>query len=160
MRENEKRYEDLWSSVSITDHSSTSLLWLATFPLHVYDIETKPMRTTRSTWRAQTSLAEADHYSHIAVKTVKILNLGGEKITPKVLDHYLHHKLVMLLLLWCCFAHLLILEYLDHHQNLISSSLYYPGPLHKNSSQSVHSVLNNVHKQTNRETDKSAFPKT
>ena len=29
------------------------------------------------------------------------------------------------------FAYLLILEYLDHLQNLISSSLYYPGPLHK-----------------------------
>ena len=28
------------------------------------------------------------------------------------------------------FAHLLILEYPDHHQNLMGSSLYYPGPLH------------------------------
>ena len=37
----------------------------------------------------------------------------------------------MLPLLWCFFAHLLILEYSDQHQNLISSSLYYPGPLHK-----------------------------
>ena len=51
-------------------------------------------------------------------------------------------------------AHLLILEYIDHHQNLISSSLYYPGPLHKISSQSVHYFLSNVvHKQTNRQTN-------
>ena len=49
------------------------------------------------------------------------------------------------------FAHLLILEYPDYHQNLISSLLYYPGPLHKISSQSVHNVLSNVvHRQTNR----------
>ena len=52
------------------------------------------------------------------------------------------------------FAHLLILEYPDHHQNLISSSLYYPEPLHKISSQSVHNLLSNaVHKQTNRQTN-------
>ena len=56
-------------------------------------------------------------------------------------------------LLWWIFAHLLILEYPDHHQNLISSSLYYPGPLHKISSQSVHNFLSNV-VQTDRQTDK------
>ena len=47
----------------------------------------------------------------------------------KVLDHYLHHDLGMLSLLRCFFAHLLILQYPDHHQNLISSSLYYSGPI-------------------------------
>ena len=57
------------------------------------------------------------------------------------------------------FAHLLILQYPDHHQNLISSSLYYSGPVHKISSQSVHNFLSNVvhrqtNKQTNRQTDK------
>ena len=73
----------------------------------------------------------------------------------KVLDHYLHHDLGMPPLLWCFFAHLLILEYPDHHQNLISSSLYYPGPLHKISSQSVHNFLSNVvHRQTDRQTNK------
>ena len=47
------------------------------------------------------------------------------------------------------FAHLLTLEYTDHHQHLISSSLYYPGPLHKISSQSIHNFLSNVvHRQT------------
>ena len=51
-------------------------------------------------------------------------------------------------------AHLLILEYPDHHQNLMSSLLYYPGPLHKISSQSVHNLLSNVvHKQTNNQTN-------
>ena len=52
------------------------------------------------------------------------------------------------------FAHLLILEYPNHHQNLISSSLYYPGPRPKISSQSVHNFLSNVvHKQTNKQTN-------
>ena len=61
----------------------------------------------------------------------------------------------MLPLLWCFFAHLLILQYPDHHQNLINSSLYYSGPLHKISSQSVHNFLSNVvHRQTDKQTDK------
>ena len=59
--------------------------------------------------------------------------------------------------IWVCyhyygvfFAHLLILQYPDHHQNLISSSLYYSGPVHKISSQSIHNFLSNVvHRQTN-----------
>ena len=88
-----------------------------------------------------------------------MLSLGGERLPPspfkkKVLDHYLHHDLGMLQLLLCFFAHVLILEYPDHHQNLISSSLYYPGPLHKISSQSVHNFLSNVvHRQTDRQTN-------
>ena len=60
----------------------------------------------------------------------------------------------MLPLLRCIFAHLLILQYPDHHQNLISSSLYYSGPVHKISSQSVHNFLSNVvHRQTNKQTN-------
>ena len=60
-----------------------------------------------------------------------------------------HHDLAVLLLLWYFFAQLLILEY----QTLITSSLYYPKPLHKISSQSVYNFLSNVvHKQTNRQT--------
>ena len=52
------------------------------------------------------------------------------------------------------FAHLLILQDPDHHQNLISSSLYYSGPVHKISSQSVHNFLSNVvHRQTDRQTN-------
>ena len=61
----------------------------------------------------------------------------------------------MLPLLRCFFAHLLILQYPDHHQNLISSYLYYSGPVHKISSQSVHNFLSNVvHRQTNKQTNK------
>ena len=71
-----------------------------------------------------------------------------------VLDHYLHHDLDMLPLLQCFFAHLLILQYPDHHQNLISSSLYYSGPVHKISSQSVHNFLSNVVHRQNKQTDR------
>ena len=128
---------------------------------------------TRSTQRAQTSLAEADHYSHIV--HCKNVEPWCERLpTPlkkkkkkkkKVLDHYLHHDLGMLPLLQCFFAHLLILQYPDHHQNLISSYLYYSGPVHKISSQSVHNFLSNVvhrqtNKQTNKQTDKPTLPKT
>ena len=61
----------------------------------------------------------------------------------------------MLPLLRCFFAHLLILQYPDYHQNLISSSLYYSGPVHKISSQSVRNFLSNVvHRQTDRQTDR------
>ena len=112
----------------------------------------KKEKQTRSTQRAQTSLAKADQYSHISHAIM--LSLGGERLTPKVLDHYLHHDLGILPLLWVFFAHLLILEYPDHHQNLISSPLYYPGPLHKISSQTVHNFLSNVvHRQTDRQTN-------
>ena len=59
------------------------------------------------------------------------------------------------------FAHLLILQYPDHHQNLISSSLYYSGPVHKISSQSVHNLLSNVvHRQTNKQTDRQTDRQT
>ena len=104
-----------------------------------------------------------------------MLSLGCERLpTPlkkkkkktnkkkkKVLDHYLHHDLGMLPLLRCFFAHLLTLQYPDHHQNLISSSLYYSGPVHKISSQSVHNFLSNVvHRQTNRQTDRQTDRQT
>ena len=42
------------------------------------------------------------------------------------------------------FAHLLILEYSDQHQNLISYSLYYPWPIHKISLQSIHNFLQSL----------------
>ena len=78
---------------------------------------------------------------------VIMLSLGGERLTPKVLDNYLYHDLGMLPLLF-------ILEYPDNQNNLINSSLYYPGPIHKISSQSVHDFLSNVvHRQTNRQTN-------
>ena len=87
--------------------------------------------------------------------TVKMLRLGGEKawwfwiITCTTICYA---TAVMVF-----FAHLLILEYPDHHQNLISSSLYYPGPLHKISLQSVDNCLSNV---VHRQTHKPMLPKT
>ena len=52
------------------------------------------------------------------------------------------------------FAHLLIVEYPDHHQSLINSLLYYLGPLRKISSQSVHNFQSNVvQRQTDRQTN-------
>ena len=84
-----------------------------------------------------------------------LLKKKKKKKKRKVLDHYLHHDLDMLPLLRWFFAHLLILQYPDHHQNLISSSLYYSGPVHKISSQSVHNILSNVvHRQTNKQTNR------
>ena len=50
---------------------------------------------------------------------VKMLSHDIERLTLKILDHYLHHDLVMLQLSWCFFAPLLILEDQDHHQNLM-----------------------------------------
>ena len=103
----------------------------------------------------------------LILPTVKMLSLGCERLpTPlkkkrekKVLDHYLHDDLGMLPLLRCFFFLIYsiptTLQYPDHHQNLISSSLYYSGPVHKISSQSVHNFLSNVvHRQTDKETDK------
>ena len=49
-------------------------------PIFKYsDLATHITQSTRSTQWAQTSLAKADHYSHMA--TVKILRLGGERLT-------------------------------------------------------------------------------
>ena len=121
------------------------------------DIELEAFRERRPPWPRQIIT--------LILPTVKMLSLGCERLpTPlkkkkkkkkKVLDHYLHHDLGMLPLLRCFFAHLLILQYPDHHQNLISSSLYYSGPVHKISSQSVHNFLSNVvHRQTDKQTDR------
>ena len=44
------------------------------------DLATHITQSTRSTQWGQTSLAEVDHYSHMP--TVKILRLGGERLTP------------------------------------------------------------------------------
>ena len=124
----------------------------------VLDEKLEALRERRPPWPRQIIT--------LILPTVKMLSLGCERLpTPlkkkkkkkkkKVLDHYLHHDLGMLPLLRCFFAHLLNLQYPDHHQNLISSSLYYSGPLHKISSQSVHNFLSNVvYRQTDRQTDK------
>ena len=109
------------------------------------------LHITRSTRRAQTSLAETDHYSHISqCNNVEPwlwkANPKGFGSLPAPRSGYATTIMVFF------FAHLFILEYPHHHQNLISSSLYYPGPVHNFSSQSIHNFLSNVlsaDKQTN-----------
>ena len=117
--------------------------------------------STRSTQRAQTSLAKADHYSHIA--HCKNVEPWWWKTTPPPPPQIIIKKRSFGSLpaprsgyatLLSFFSHLLILEYPNHHQNLISSSRDYPGRHPKISSQSVHNFLSNVvHKQTNKQTN-------
>ena len=97
--------------------------------------------------------------------TVKMLSLGGERLPPFPPPPLLPApRSGMLPLVWWVFvAHFLVLEYPDHHQNLIisSSSLHYPRPLHKILFKSVHNFLSNfVHRQTDKQTDKPTLPKT
>ena len=125
---------------------------------------------TRSTQRAQPSLAEADHYSHIVhCKNVEPW-LWNTTHPPKKKKKKKRFWIITFTMIWVCyhyygvfFAHLLILQYPDHHQNLISSYLYYSasGPVHKISSQSVHSFLSNVvHRQTNKQTNRQTDRQT
>ena len=100
----------------------------------------------------------------LILPTVKMLSLGCERLPTPLTKKKKKKKrfwIITCTMIWICyhyygvfFAHLLILQYPDHHQNLISSSLYYSGPVHKISSQSVHNFLSNVvHRQTNRQTN-------
>ena len=99
----------------------------------------------------------------LILPTVKMLSLGCERLpTPYKKKKKKRFWIITCTTIWVCyhyygifFAHLLILQYPDHHQNLISSSLYYSGPAHKISSQSVHNFLSNVvHRRTDRQTDR------
>ena len=121
------------------------------------------LNKTRSTQRAQTSLAEADHYSHIAhCKNVEPWLWKTTQPPKKKKKKKKRFWIITFTTIWVCyhyygvfFAHLLILQYPDHHQNLISSSLYYSGPVHKISTQSVHNfwVMLSTDKQTDRQTN-------
>ena len=92
--------------------------------------------------------------------TVTMLNLGGERLPP---PHPPPPKKIFTCTpIWVCYHYYrvffcsftIILEYSDHHHNLISSLLYYPGPRPKISSQFVHNFLSNVvHKQTEKQTN-------
>ena len=105
--------------------------------LHKIALYTK----TRSTQRTQTSLVKADHYSHIAHR-VKMLNPGGERLTPKGFGSLLAPQsgyATDIMVFSCSFSHLRIPRSPPKFHN--NSLLYYPGPLHKISSQSVHNFL-------------------
>ena len=105
------------------------------------------------------------------LSTVKMLSLGCERLPPLSKKKKKKKKgfwIITFTTIWVCYhyygvflTHLHILQYPDHHQNLISSYLYYSGPVHKISSQSVHNFLSNVvHKQTNRQTDRQTDRQT
>ena len=91
-------------------HSETLLLW----GMLQYCL-------TTNTPRVQTSLAEADHFSHIAqCKYVEPwwwkANPKGSGSLPAPRSGHVTDVVVF-------FAHLLILKDIDHHQNVISFSL-------------------------------------
>ena len=85
-----------------------------------WDLATHITQSTRSTQWAQTSLADADHYSHMP--TVKILRLGGERLPPsKKKKKKKKFWIITFTTIWLCyyhygvfcsfiFAHLLIAE--------------------------------------------------
>ena len=113
-------------------------------------------KLTRSTRRVQTSLAEADHYSHMP--NVKMLSLGGERLTKK------GFCIITCTTIWLCYRYYGVFCSFTHLRiprsppkfTYISSSLYYPGPLHKISLQYVHNLLRNV---VHRQTVKPTIPK-
>ena len=96
-------------------YGKTLALWNSAHATLCYHGNISKLETTQ---RAQTSLAEADHYSHIShCKNVEpwlwktTHPLKKKKKKKKVLDHYLHGDLDMLPLLqcfFCSFTHLTI----------------------------------------------------
>ena len=98
-------------------------------------------------------MAEADHYPRFAhsimsMERCEAANPTGSGSLPAPRSG---HATAIIY-----FAYLIILEDTYHQQNVIISSLYHPRPLHKISSQSVHTCC----PQTNRQTDKPILPKT
>ena len=78
--------------------------------VHLLHCQLEALRERRPPWPRQIIT--------LTLPTVKMLSLGCERLPTtlkkkkkkkKVLDHYLHHDLGMLPLLWCFFPHLLIL---------------------------------------------------
>ena len=89
------------------------------------------------------------------LSNIKMLSLGGERLTPKVLDHYLRNDRFMLPLLWCF---LLIYassntQFTTKIQSVLQCTTQ--DPSNKISSQSIHNFVSNVvHKQINKQTNK------
>ena len=151
-RENEYCINKQREGVFLPENTSLSWRWKKAC------IQLEALREHRPPWPRQIItlilLLYIAHCKNVEPWLWKTTHPPKKKKKKKVLDHYLHHDMGMLPLLRCFFAHLLILQYPDHHQNLISSSLYYSRPVHKISSQSVHNFLSNVvHRQTNRQTN-------
>ena len=106
-------------------------------------------KTRLSTRRAQTFFAEANHYPYIVQYGQYVLIDVGPwwwKASGTLPESWSGHAKTISEF----FAHLFISQGPDRHQNVISSSLYHPGPLHKFSLQSVNNYLSNASsKQTN-----------
>ena len=123
-------------------------------PLTLTDNQLEALRERRPPWPR--------HIITPILPTVKMLSLGGERLPPTKKKTKSFGSLpaprsryaTTVMVVFRSFTHLLILEYPDHHQTLINASLYYSGPLHKMSSQSVHNLLSNVvHRQTDKQTN-------
>ena len=150
---------------SCTGHCDTR--WcLQTHSVSIYHC-TQFQLITRSTQRAQTSLAEADHYSHIAhCKNVEPwlwkTTHPPKKKKKKGSGSLPAPRSGCATTITLFFAHLLILQYPDHHQNLISSSLYYSGPVQKFHPNPFITfwVMLSTDKQTNRQTDRQTDRQT
>ena len=84
------------------------------------DLATHITQSTRSTQWAQTSLAKADHYSHMA--TVKILRLGGERLIHPHNQKKKKKKrkktfwIITCTTIWLCYSHygVFLLIYFAH----------------------------------------------
>ena len=71
------------------------------------DLATHITQSTRSTQWAQTSLAEADHYSHMP--TVKILRLGGERLNPPPpKKKKKKFWIITCTIIWLCYSHYIV----------------------------------------------------
>ena len=123
---------------------------LATIFSHCFNARTS---TTRNTQRAQISLAEADHCSHnVHCTNVEPCwwkaNPKGSGSLPSPRSGY---ATAIMVFFFYSFTHLRIPR---SPLKLLSSLLYYPGPLHKISFQSIYNFLSNVvHKLTNKQTN-------
>ena len=141
------------TQMRVTEHSYNSDIDLN----HVMHRQLEALTERRPPWPRQIIT--------LILPTVKMLSLGCERLPTRLKKKKKKKKKKgsgslpsprsgYATTITVFFAHLLILQYPDHHQNLISSSLYYSGPVHKISSQSVHNFLSNVvHRQTNRQTN-------
>ena len=119
---------------------------------------------TRSTQRAQSSLAEVDHYHlmnpYFAKEVMNVEPLWW-KANPKSSGSLPAPRSDHATAIMMFFDNLVILEDFNQQQNVISSSLYHPGAVHKISSKSFPKFLSNVvHKQMDRQAYKPTLPKT
>ena len=97
---------ELWSSGLTTIQSKVIKYNLPKITFECSLIVLHNIPKTRRTQRAQTSLAEADHYSHI-LPTVKMLSLGCERLPPLPLKKKKKKKkkiwIITCTTIWVCY---------------------------------------------------------